>query len=558
MVAETDYLTSGQIHFTGLGSGTDFDTMIQKLVELEGTRIQRLETRKQEIQDNIDAIQELNSSMLSLKTSLSGMDTMKEFFIKTATSSNESIVTVSANSDAEEGTHTIEINQLAQNDIEMSNNGYSDSSAVINSSGSTQIFKYTYNSTTVSIDVPDGTTLEGLVNLINQDADNPGVRASLIYDGTNYYLQIRGMDLGDNYELTIETDATNPLTGFTATDFTETQDAQNAQIRVDGWPSTTWIERESNSIDDVITGVTINLKDTGTVKISVENDNDAIKEQIRSFVDQVNNVIVTIQNQTQIDSVTGEGSILTGNYRINIIQEQLKSILSSIGIGFDYNDDSCPSLSSIGITTDAQTGSPTFGQLLLDESKLDEALQNDPQAVAEILSADLVPATNTSDFRYYSHIDGLTEGGSFDVSYSVDTSGNIISATIDGYEASISNNIITSIDGPSKGLAIQVDNLTAGDYTGQIRLKKGKAGELIDKLDELTDSFNGPLHIMEDNYNDIIDNLDDKIAWEQKRLDSFERSLRDKFARLEELLGYYNGLNTYLTSQINSLPTSSK
>jgi flagellar hook-associated protein 2 len=172
MVAETDYLTSGQIHFTGLGSGTDFDTMITKLVELEGYRKTRLENTKSDYEKKIEAVQDINSSLLSLKSSLESMDTMDEFLIKTATSSNETIATVSASSEAEEGSHTIEINQLAKNDIMMHDTGYSSSSDIINSSGSTKVFQYTYNSTTVSIDVADGTTLEGLVNLINQDADN--------------------------------------------------------------------------------------------------------------------------------------------------------------------------------------------------------------------------------------------------------------------------------------------------------------------------------------------------------------------------------------------------
>ena len=559
MVAETDYLTSGQIYFTGLGSGTDFDTMITKLVELEGYRKTRLESTKSDYEEKVEAVQDINSSLLSLKSSLESMDTIDEFLIKTATSSNENIATVSASSEADEGSHTIEINQLAKNDIMMHNNGYSSSSDVINNSGSTKVFKYTYNSTTVSVDVANGTTLQGLVDLINQDADNPGVRASLINDGSKYYLQIRGLDLGDKYELTIETDATNPLTGFTGGNFTETQDAQNAQIRVDGWPASGWIERESNTISDVIEGLTINLKDTGTVQVDIEKDMDAIKEQVRNFVDQVNNIITTIQGYTEVDSSTNEGSIFTGNSTINMTMENIKSILSSIGIGFDRNIDPYPVLSTVGITTDAQTGSATYGQLLLDESKLEDALNSNPDAVAEIFSADLVAATNSSNFREYSHIDGITEGGTYDVEYEINASGEIISAKIDGHDASIdnTNHIITSTEGNSSGLAIQIDNLGAGTYSGEIRLKKGKALELIDKLEELTDSYDGPLHIMEEHLNDEIDMIDDQIYDEEVRLDTFERNLRDKFARLEELLGYYNNLNSYLTSQINSLPSTS-
>ena len=557
MVAETDYLTSGQIYFTGLGSGTDFDTMITKLVELEGYRKTRLENTKSDYEKKIEAVQDINSSLLSLKSSLESMDTMDEFLIKTATSSNESIATVTASSDAEEGSHTIVINQLAKNDIEMHKSGYGSTSDVINSSGSTKIFKYTYNSTTVSIDVADGTTLEGLVNLINQDADNPGVKASLINDGSKYYLQIRGLDLGDKYEITISSDTT--LSGFGPDDFSETQDAQNSQIRVDGWPASDWIERESNTISDVITGVTLNLKDVGTIQVDVAKDMDAIKEQVRNFVDQVNNIITTIQGYTKVNSGTNEGSIFTGNSTINMTMENIKSILSSIGVGFDRDNDTYPVLSTIGITTDAQTGSTTYGQLLLDESKLEEALNSNAEAVAEIFSADLVAATNSSDFREYSHINGLTEGGTYDVEYEINASGEIASAKIDGYDASIDNSkhVITSTKGNSKGLAIQIDNLGTGTYSGQIRLKKGKALELIDKLEELTDSYSGPLHIMEDHLNDEIDMIDEQIDNETVRLDTYERNLRDKFARLEALLGYYNNLNTYLTSQINSLPSTS-
>jgi flagellar hook-associated protein 2 len=557
MVAETDYLTSGQIYFTGLGSGTDFDTMITKLVELEGYRKTRLENTKSDYEKKIEAVQDINSSLLSLKSSLESMDTMDEFLIKTATSSNESIATVTASSDAEEGSHTIVINQLAKNDIEMHNSGYGSTSDVINSSGSTKIFKYTYNSTTVSIDVADGTTLEGLVNLINQDADNPGVKASLINDGSKYYLQIRGLDLGDKYEITISSDTT--LSGFGPDDFSETQDAQNSQIRVDGWPASDWIERESNTISDVITGVTLNLKDVGTIQVDVAKDMDAIKEQVRNFVDQVNNIITTIQGYTKVNSGTNEGSIFTGNSTINMTMENIKSILSSIGVGFDRDNDTYPTLSTIGITTDAQTGSTTYGQLLLDESKLEEALNSNAEAVAEIFSADLVAATNSSDFREYSHINGLTEGGTYDVEYEINASGEIASAKIDGYDASIDNSkhVITSTKGNSKGLAIQIDNLGTGTYSGQIRLKKGKALELIDKLEELTDSYSGPLHIMEDHLNDEIDMIDEQIDNETVRLDTYERNMRDKFARLEALLGYYNNLNTYLTSQINSLPSTS-
>ncbi|MDQ7032027.1 MAG: flagellar filament capping protein FliD [Desulfonauticus sp.] len=561
-----DYLISGQIHFTGLGSGTDFDSVIQKLVELEKQQhVKPLQDQQKKYEDQISAIQDLNTAMLNLQSTVESMDTIKEFFIKNATSTDTSVLTATASSEAAEGTHTIVINQLAQNDVLISKNYFSSEDSSINDTGADETFSYTYNGNTVSLTIPDGTTLSSFVSMINNDPNNPGVKATIIKkaDG-QYYFQFSGLDLGSDYAITINEGPSSFDADSSGTvdnsDFSNTQVAQNAQIQVDGFPDDgTWIERNTNTIDDVITGVTLNLKNTGTVQVTISNDIDAIKENIHNFVDQVNKVFDLIKEQTKITSTAAgtQGSVLTGNYGVQIVQQRLKSLLARAGIGFDRDLDPYPSLSNIGITTDADQGSPTFGELKIDEAKLDEALQTNPQAVAEIFSADYVPVTSSNDFKYYSLIQGVTKAGEYDVEYEV-SGGTIVSATIDGQSASVDGNIITSLEGDSKGLAIQVDNLTDGTYTGTIRLKYGKVLELRDELDKLTDSYDGTLHIIEDNYNDIVKDLDKKISWEEDRIAQYERTLRDRFARLETVLGYYNSLNTQLTSQIASLQGNSK
>jgi flagellar hook-associated protein 2 len=76
---------------------------------------------------------------------------------------------------------------------------------------------------------------------------------------------------------------------------------------------------------------------------------------------------------------------------------------------------------------------------------------------------------------------------------------------------------------------------------------------LADTLKDLTSSSSGPLHILEDNYQDIMDNIDDKIEWEEKRIDRMERDLRNRFANLEATLGYYNQMQMALNNQIGQL-----
>jgi flagellar hook-associated protein 2 len=551
-----EYLTSGQITFTGLGSGTDFDKLIEQLVEIERTHINRLEYWKSSWDAKVEAFQILNTQMLSLKTTVEGMDTLDEFLIKNASSTDSSVVTATADSDADAASHTIEVDQLATNDIWVGQTSYSSETAAVTTTGD-KVFQYDYDGTNdVAVDVPDNTTLEGLVNIINTDPDNPGIRASIlkVADG-DFRLQIRGLDLGSDYQFSVD-DAETTLSGADSSDFVETQNASNSQFKVNGFPTgaNDWISRSSNTVSDVIEGLTLNLKGAGTATVNVNVDNTAIKESVRTFVSQTNEVRATIKELTEFDEATEQGSILTGNYGVQLISSKLKNITATKGKGFDYNDDTYSVLSQLGITTDAEQGSETLGQLLLDETKLDEALSADPDAVAELFAADFIGDTNSSDFRYYSHIDGVTEAGVYDVEYTV-AGGSITSATINGHAAGIDGDQITGASGYEEaGLTILVQNLTDGSYTGEVRLKQGKAGELADSLADLTSSSSGPLHILEENYQDIMDNIDEKIDYEEKRIERMERDLRNRFANLEATLGYYNQLQMSLNSQIGQLP----
>lgn len=550
-----DYLTSGQITFTGLGSGTDFDTLIEQLVQIERTHINRLELWKSEWETKVEAFQELNTQLLSLKTTTEGMDTLDEFLIKNASSSDSTVLTATADAEADASSHIIEVNQLATNDIFIGNTSYSSESAAVTTTGD-KIFQYDYGTdTNIAVNVPNNTTLEGLVNAINTDPDNPGVRASIlkVADG-DYRLQIRGLDLGSDYQFSID-DVETTLSGADSSDFVETQNASNALFKVDGYPvaSNSWISRSSNTVSDVIEGLTLNLKNTGSATVNIEVDNEAVKESVRTFVSQVNEVRATIKSLTDFNETTNQGSILTGNYGVQLISSKLKGITATKGSGFDYDDDTYSVLSQLGITTDAEEGSPTIGQLLLDESKLDDALNDNADAVAELFAADFIGDTNTSDFRYYSHISSVTKSGTYDVEYTV-SGGAITSATINGHTATINGAEITGASGyDESGLTILVQNLTDGTYTGEVRLKQGKAGELADALKDLTSSSSGPLHILEDNYQDIMDNIDEKIEWEEKRIDRMERDLRNRFANLEATLGYYNQMQMALNNQIGQL-----
>ncbi len=570
--------TSGAISFTGLGSGTDFDTLIEGLVEVEKTHTYRLESWRNTWDLKVEAFKALNTKLLSLQTTLEGMDSMNEFLSKSASSSDSTLLTATPDSDASEGTYSIEINQLAQNKVMVNDNGFSAITNSVNSSGGALVLEYEYKGTDYQISVADGTTLDGLKNLINNDPDNPGVRASIISDGSSYFMQLKGMDLGVESSLIIEAGTT--LTNWDAGNWTTTQTNQNSQIKVDGWPTGagSWISNASNTVTNVIEGLTLNLKDEGSsppteVTITVDTDTETIKENIRTFVAQMNEVRSAIQTLTEVDESSGNvsmatdsslttetsGSILTGNYGIEFISQNLKNMVADKGLGFVYYDDSTgtgdlySALSHIGIMTDAEQGSATYGLLKIDEDALDDALDDHPDLVAQLFSGQYVGSSDNGDLSYYSCIEGTTKAGTYEVEVTV-SGGAITSATINGHAATVSGWEITGAAGTDEaGLAVQVDNHADGNYSSNVSLKLGKIPQLIDQLEDLNSTSSGPLHILEENYLDIIDQIDEKIASEAVRLEKMERTLKLKYARLEALLGEYENINTQLGSSISQL-----
>ncbi|GFM31804.1 flagellar hook-associated protein 2 [Desulfovibrio subterraneus] len=577
-------LMSGGIHFSGLASGSDFDTMITQLKKVESIQVNRMKLWKGDWQKRVDAFGTINTEIQNFQSVVQKMDTMSEFLAKSATSSFDTVATATTDAKATEGVYKISVGQLARNAMWTYNSGFADKTSKVNTSGTNQTFQYTYKGTQRTLSVGPDTTVEGLVNIINSDPNNPGVKAGLVKNGNVYNLQIRGMDLGAANEMTIDagTNLSNlPAPNGSGTDWNR-QTAQNAFFRINDWPplnldqpELSFIQSESNTVSEAIEGLTLTLKDVGTTQITVATDTEKIKQNIQDFVDGMNAVRTKMIELTKVsankeasDPNKGtsqfdaeKGSVLTGNYGVQLLSSRLKLAVSGRGDGFDYYSDAnggegdyYSTLAHIGILTVADQSDKDNGLLRIDMEKLDKALAKDPTAVAELFAADGIGTSDSQHFSYYSQIKGITKPGIYDVTYDVDATGKIINAKIGGQNASIDQNThqISSLTGDSRGLVIQVNNLVAGSYSDTVRLKQGKAGQMDDILKDVLSS-DGTLKIIEKNYEDIMDEIDKKIERESDRIIRWERSIRLRFARLEATLTKYNGQMESLSKQVSQL-----
>ncbi len=437
---------------------------------------------------------------------------------------------------------------------------------------------------------------------INREASVSGVVASLTAnpDGT-YAVSLQsnelsnvtlGFGMGTDAGFTADSSATSSGSGSTSWYMRQAQDAIFTLNGLD-----LDMTSASNQLTGVIEGVTVNLTSVGTTNLTVTTDTTALREKVEEFVETMNTILTTFQELTKVDEdkeveeiVDAEGnhsvslyaaqmgSVLTGNYGVTLLNSQLKTMMTSRAIGFE-DDDLFSSLSSIGITIDADEGSPTFGQMQINDSDdilatsvgkgLDTALAEDPFAVAEML-AGFSASSTSSEVMYESMLSGVTQAGSYEVTYDVDADGNVSNVMLGGQAATLSSsatNTYTMMDGPAKGLAFSIQDLTAGSHPPAdadpiyINVKQGKISELYTFLADqsrndpadLENGERGTLQVLKDNYLDIMDSIDDKIADEERRLALWERRELAKFARIDTILAEYEATQATLESELAQL-----
>ncbi|SDT85694.1 flagellar filament capping protein FliD [Desulfobacula phenolica] len=232
------------------------------------------------------------------------------------------------------------------------------------------------NEATMYLSVPPGTTYEEMANLINSSEDNPGITAAMIDNGdsTNpYQFTLTSDDTGEDARISLSN-----LAGLAEVTGAEGE-SLNAEFAVNG----ILYSRQSNtSIDDVITGVTFDLKNTGESTLNIEVNHDTVKEDIMSMIEGFNDIISYIKGtETDEEAADTEDTTkedtdnpLDGSSSANRIVYQLKSLLTTV---LDL-DTGYTSLSNIGLEISSN------GTFSMDEDALDEAIASDPDSLKEL------------------------------------------------------------------------------------------------------------------------------------------------------------------------------
>jgi len=187
----------------------------------------------------------------------------------------------------------------------------------------------TVNSVDYSVSVASGTSLQGMADLINQDTTlNGKVQASVVQTGTNQFqLYLKSGDGTSTNQPTLKTEAAGLNTGFTdiagATYTNVLQSATDAEFTYNGAS----VKRNTNSVDDIVTGLTLNLTEvtaTGKeVSIQITQDTSGIESQLEGFVTAYNDLMANLTEITKFDVDTGESGIFQGESTITRLRSDI-------------------------------------------------------------------------------------------------------------------------------------------------------------------------------------------------------------------------------------------
>ncbi len=394
--------------------GNNIELLLQSYRVLEERPIRELESRKDFIDQRISKLNELKSKLNALQSIAKelGYSTSTSIWgSKTATSSDESIVKVTASSSAVATSHTVKVLQLAKADKIISNQYTLTGTDIVNSLGAgTYTFEVTVNGTSqqVSVDIAAGedneTILKNIVTAVNNTTDIQ-ISASFIQDSSGTgRLVFTSNETGQDYEMTL-TDVSGSLLSTigmndsvamsgTSGGYLYASSELNAIVEIDGITVTS----NDNSIDTAVEGVTFDLYKTQStsdapVNVDVSVDVETIKGKIQSFIDKYNEVFDFIKDNTKVDTTTYKRSIFSGDYSIMRLRLQLREAMSDPVSGLPSGYPTI--LAEIGIEADRD------GKLsITDSAKLEDMLKNNLEQVEALF--------NSSD-GYSSRLDSLLE-----------------------------------------------------------------------------------------------------------------------------------------------------
>lgn len=410
------------ISSAGIGSGLDVSGLINQIMAVEAQPLKALDTKEAVYQAKLTAFGTLKSAVGSLQTAARSLKSATLYGAMAAKSSDSTVIAATANTAAQSGTYSIEVVKKAQAQAISSQAFASITADQAAANGKLKIELGTFSGGSFVAD-PDKTpktieidqassSLEDIRDAINNA--NAGVRASLVYVGAEgYKLTLTSSNPGAKSAIKLTAMDANDVvlndnTGLAKLSFDPTVDkvanpnganqfdinvaAQDAHLKIDGLD----VYRSTNSVSDAITGVTLNLANTGTTTLTVSKDSSSAKSALDSFVKAYNEINTQLRGMTAYDAANKKAAILTGDSGARGLQNAMREM-----IAYSRSSAGGPSsLSDLGIALQRD------GSLSFNTTKFEEAMSSSSTAVKDLMTTTTTSAPGLA-VRMTTALDGI-------------------------------------------------------------------------------------------------------------------------------------------------------
>ena len=402
--------------FSGIASGLDTQALIDAASSASRqSRVVPNQKRVTDLQGANTAFTDLKSKLDDLKSTLQSFTSINGGGInKTGTSSRESVVSATATTTASNATYAITVNALATSHTYSFDQTFASTNSPIQSTltGSEPEADRTISFTvgtggeaeTVSVVATDGAfSAQDYVSAFNTASNT--ARASLVNIGTasspSYKIVISSLYEGTEKGTISRTALGAGMTNLAA--FSENA-AADASVSITGIGT---ITRSSNSITDVIPGVTLGLSALGNATVKIAEDAPTTITKVQKFVDAYNDIVSFIadNNKITVEESGQDKAITFGPLSSSRIDDNaLTAIRSAIAATVVESGSSVRVFADLGITTQRD------GSLKLDTNKLQEAISTEVTSVSGIFQsfADGVALTGAT-IDQYTRFNGLID-----------------------------------------------------------------------------------------------------------------------------------------------------
>ncbi len=345
----------------------DVNTLVAQLMTVENKPLTALQSQVSQVNAQISAYGTLNSALSTYQTAMNKLGQLSSFQVNSATSSDNTVLTDTASSTAATGTNTVQVVSVAVQSAMVSTTSFTSTATL--ASGLTTTINVGSTAFTVNI---GGMTLAQAAAAINSASNNAGVPATVSNVNSGYKLLLTANNTGSTSFLSVSYNGTDPFS-FTslntdANGVALPASGLDAQMILNGNSSLTRTS-SSNTVSDLIGGVTLNLLKPGTVTVNVANNTSAVTSNVQSFVDAYNALQTTLNGLNKGTALNGDNDLLS-------IQSNITNVLNtpSSGTGaYSY-------LAQIGVTLQKD------GTMALDPTILSSALSSNYSSVANLFT----------------------------------------------------------------------------------------------------------------------------------------------------------------------------